>query len=218
MRPLTLPSAKALLPALLVFAAAGVAIPDEGKAQTQHGNTVMFDRPPTIGELEALFGDRHQPSRRSLTRTRKPVLGAGPEPASNSGADTFGGQSASTAPPPHETMQGPKGKKLGFNLRFKNASAEILQGHVPYLDKVGTLLTRNQDIQMTIVGHADATGDAHYNLRLSERRAQSIRNYLIQAWQIDGQHIMAQGHGETRPLPGLSPYDPKNRRVEFVRR
>lgn len=218
MRPLTLPGAKALLPALLVLAAAVIAIPGEGKAQTQHGDTVMFDRPPTIGELEALFGDRHRPNRRSLTRTRKPVLGGGPAPTPNNRANTFGGQSASTAPPPRETMQGPTGKKLGFNLRFKNASAEILQGHVPYLDKVGALLTRNQEIQMTIVGHADATGDAHYNLRLSERRAQSIRNYLIQAWQIDGRQIMAQGHGETRPLPGLSPYDPKNRRVEFVRR
>lgn len=218
MRPPFHRCAYALLPALFITTAVSLALPSDVHAQTQHGDTVMFDRPPTMSELEALFGDRHQPERRGITRTRKPVLGSGRPSPSNDAANTFGGQTASTAPPPGTNAQAPTGKKLGFNLRFRNASAEILQAHVPYLDKVGALLTRNDGIQMTIVGHADATGDAQYNLRLSERRAQSIRNYLIQAWQVDARQLEAQGHGESRPLPGLSPYDPKNRRVEFVRR
>lgn len=218
MRPPLRRTANAGLPAAVVLMAIWLAFPSKLEAQTQHGDTVMFDRPPTMSELEALFGDHHQPNRGSLTRTRKPVFGSGPSSPTSQGAATFGGQTASTAPPPDASGGQTAGKKLGFNLRFRNASAEILDGHLPYLDKVGALLTKNDRIQMTITGHADATGDAQYNLRLSERRALSIRNYLIQAWQVDARQLNAQGYGESQPLPGLSPYDPKNRRVEFVRR
>lgn len=61
-------------------------------------------------------------------------------------------------------------------------------------------------------GHTDARGRDETNLRLSQRRAEAVRNYLVSAG-IDAARLDAQGYGRTRPK-ARDPLDPANRRVE----
>jgi outer membrane protein OmpA-like peptidoglycan-associated protein len=61
-------------------------------------------------------------------------------------------------------------------------------------------------------GHTDGRGRDDANLRLSQRRAASVRNYLVSAG-IDPARLDARGYGKSRPKAN-DPLDPANRRVE----
>lgn len=66
-----------------------------------------------------------------------------------------------------------------------------------------------------LAGHTDARGSDIYNQELSQRRAAAVHRYLA-ANQIEATKLNIVGFGKTRLLPGVSPEDPKNRRVEVV--
>lgn len=70
---------------------------------------------------------------------------------------------------------------------------------------------------VTLVGHASADGDAHYNEDLSRRRSESIRMRLITDYGIAGERLSAVGKGESELLPGYPPDASKHRRVEVIR-
>lgn len=71
-------------------------------------------------------------------------------------------------------------------------------------------------VSVTLEGHTDATGDADYNLQLSQRRANAVVTYLIQRG-IANERLRAVGYGEGRPLQAHAPTDDRQRRVEIVR-
>lgn len=60
-------------------------------------------------------------------------------------------------------------------------------------------LNENPDVNVIVAGHTDSAGDAQYNLNLSERRAQAVREYLI-GKGIDGSRLTARGFGESEPI------------------
>lgn len=66
-----------------------------------------------------------------------------------------------------------------------------------------------------LAGHTDARGSDEYNQLLSQRRAAAVQRFLAGS-QIDPSKLNIVGFGKTRLLPGMSPDDPKNRRVEVV--
>ena len=70
--------------------------------------------------------------------------------------------------------------------------------------------------QVKIVGHADASGSQAGNLSLSQRRAESVRAYLVQKG-ADGGMLEAVGLGSTDPKNKADPYSSENRRVEIGR-
>ena len=70
--------------------------------------------------------------------------------------------------------------------------------------------------RIVLEGHTDATGDAAYNLRLSEQRARAVVTYLIQRGVTAGR-LRSVGFGEGRLLPEYAPADDRQRRVEIVR-
>ena len=80
---------------------------------------------------------------------------------------------------------------------------------------VGVLLTW-QGYRVQIWGHTDDIGSDEYNLELSQRRAEAVKNYLVEAG-IDPSIITTKGFGKSRPLvPGKTPEArAKNRRVEI---
>jgi len=82
---------------------------------------------------------------------------------------------------------------------------------------LGASLNRYPNSFVDIVGHTDNTGDASYNLDLSQRRANTVRNVLISTG-VNGGRLNAIGAGENSPVAtNLSPEGrAKNRRVEFV--
>jgi len=103
-------------------------------------------------------------------------------------------------------------------VQFATNSAHIDQRSNQLLDQIAQALNANPGVgNIRVDGYTDNVGDAHYNLRLSEERAASVREALIQRG-VDGGRLTTRGHGETNPIaPNKAPAGrAKNRRVEFI--
>lgn len=87
------------------------------------------------------------------------------------------------------------------------------------LMKLGLLIQKNPRSTFIIEGHTDTTGPADYNMSLSERRAQSVKNWLAESLALDTLRIQTRAFGESRPLAnptGTKAEQAINRRVEIV--
>lgn len=100
---------------------------------------------------------------------------------------------------------------------FDTDKATILPQSFPLLDEITTILLDRPDIvRVRIEGHTDSRGGDAYNQRLSEARAQSVRDYLVQHG-VEAERLVSEGFGEARPLDANevpAAWD-LNRRVEF---
>jgi outer membrane protein OmpA-like peptidoglycan-associated protein len=101
-------------------------------------------------------------------------------------------------------------------IRFANGKDTILFDSYPLLDEIGQAIQDNPKMQVSIEGHTDSNGSDAFNLKLSQKRAEAVRDYLI-ARGIQADRLKATGYGETKPI---APNDTeegreKNRRVEF---
>jgi outer membrane protein OmpA-like peptidoglycan-associated protein len=67
-----------------------------------------------------------------------------------------------------------------------------------------------------IVGHTDARGDREYNLRLSQQRADAIREALVNPFGVDSRRLDALGLGEEQLLRPSNPEAAENRRVQLI--
>lgn len=109
-------------------------------------------------------------------------------------------------------------KKLSLNsIYFNLNSAEILSESYPILNQVANALKKENFTKLTLLGHTDLTGNSENNLILSQRRAESVKKYLIEKGVAQNK-IFAKGLGSTKPLVNLSDEEAskKNRRIEFV--
>ncbi len=84
-------------------------------------------------------------------------------------------------------------------VTFKTGSAELTSKAKTSLDLVANKLLRAPDRRIEIAGHASATGNPERNLVLSQRRAESVRSYLI-ARGVDADRVTAQGYGDSQPI------------------
>jgi outer membrane protein OmpA-like peptidoglycan-associated protein len=67
-----------------------------------------------------------------------------------------------------------------------------------------------------VAGHTDAAGSEGYNQDLSERRADSIKRYLVEKYSIAANDLVTVGYGNSKPNDPNAPMDPANRRVHVV--
>ncbi len=102
------------------------------------------------------------------------------------------------------------------NVLFRTNSYELEEVSFPELMKVVELMKSEPEISARIKGHTDDVGSAEYNLSLSEKRAQSVLEFLIENG-ISRNRLSAEGYGETQPLvPNDSDGNRQmNRRTEF---
>ncbi|MEA1912825.1 MAG: OmpA family protein [candidate division WOR-3 bacterium] len=109
-------------------------------------------------------------------------------------------------------------KKLVLRgIHFATGKTTIPPDGYPILDKVVSVLKANKNVKVEISGHTDSVGSASYNLRLSDGRAQSVRQYLIQQG-IDSSRLVARGYGESKPIAPNTTREGRaeNRRIEFT--
>ena len=111
-----------------------------------------------------------------------------------------------------------KETKIQLNrIFFEFNSADLNASSYEELDRVVKLLKNNPDIKIEISAHTDDVGSEAYNLKLSERRAQSVIQYITDNG-IPSDALIAKGYGESQPafLPAnLDENREKNRRVEM---
>jgi outer membrane protein OmpA-like peptidoglycan-associated protein len=102
------------------------------------------------------------------------------------------------------------------NLNFEFGKAEIKKESLPYLDKLADTLNKAKGWTLEIQGHTDDKGGDDFNMKLSQNRADAVKNYLITKGVLLDT-ITAKGFGESQPLvPNDSDANrEKNRRVEF---
>jgi outer membrane protein OmpA-like peptidoglycan-associated protein len=67
-----------------------------------------------------------------------------------------------------------------------------------------------------VAGHTDGKGTDQYNQILSERRAENIKQYLMQKFGIAGDNLVAVGYGKTQLKNTANPQADENRRVQVV--
>jgi outer membrane protein OmpA-like peptidoglycan-associated protein len=102
------------------------------------------------------------------------------------------------------------------SLQFDFDKATLRPENREILSRIAGILLTSQDYAIAVYGHTDDVGSAQYNQDLSERRAQTVRDYLIEAG-IDPKIITTEGFGKSRPLvQSRTPQArAKNRRVEI---
>jgi outer membrane protein OmpA-like peptidoglycan-associated protein len=108
--------------------------------------------------------------------------------------------------------------KIAFeSLEFENGKADILESMHKDLDKVANFLIDHPNLGLRISGHTDSAGKEESNLKLSQDRADAIKRYLLDAFNIKDSRVEAIGYGSSKPIvEELTNKDRQlNRRVEF---
>ena len=103
------------------------------------------------------------------------------------------------------------------DVLFKTGSYELLAGARERLAKVSGIVMAYPGLHLDIEGHTDSVGSDEYNLQLSQKRAQAVRDYLVQQGIPDGA-IASRGLGKSTPVATNDTAEGRqqNRRVELV--
>lgn len=109
------------------------------------------------------------------------------------------------------------GQVMSFaNIYFDSGSANLKPESYPVLNEIASLLIANQGARVEIGGHTDSDGSESLNQSLSERRAASVRTYLVSRG-VSSSMLTTMGYGEGSPVASNSTSEGKaqNRRIEF---
>lgn len=123
----------------------------------------------------------------------------------------------------------PKGIRVDFSgceikdviklpgVNFANNSDRLLLGTAKILVNAAATLKKNPGMKIEVAGHTDSVGSAATNESLSERRAKTVRNYLLR-YGANPASITARGYGERRPISDNTTAQGRaaNRRVELI--
>jgi outer membrane protein OmpA-like peptidoglycan-associated protein len=126
-------------------------------------------------------------------------------------------QAKRPAGPPPRVVLTPSSIQIADKVQFGFDSAEILPASFDLLKEVASVMEKNPQIEkLQVEGHTDATGTAQHNRDLSQKRAESVRGFLVKAG-VNGKRIVAKGFGPDKPIAdnGTDDGKEKNRRVEF---
>ena len=108
--------------------------------------------------------------------------------------------------------------KIDLEITFDYNSAEISAKSIPSVQALGRALT-NAELKgstFVVAGHTDAAGGEEYNQGLSERRADSIKKYLVDKYGINGSDLVTVGYGKSKLKDPNQPLAEANRRVQVV--
>jgi outer membrane protein OmpA-like peptidoglycan-associated protein len=108
--------------------------------------------------------------------------------------------------------------KIDLEISFDYNSANISARSLPSVRALGRALS-NPDLKgstFIVAGHTDAAGGDAYNQDLSERRADSIKHYLVDKFGIAGTDLVTVGYGKTKLKDPANPLSEANRRVQVA--
>lgn len=110
-------------------------------------------------------------------------------------------------------------KEGGYGVVHFDYDSAVVTSDIEVIQKIAEYMRQNAQANITVTGHCDERGSNDYNLSLGERRALSVRAYLV-GLGIDGNRLSTQSFGEEQPAqPGHDEGSwRENRRAEFVAR
>lgn len=102
------------------------------------------------------------------------------------------------------------------NIKFKVDSAELEPSSSGLLDQIANVIKQNKVNRMLIVGHTDSSASEEYNVKLSKRRAETVKAYFVNKG-IQSEALVAQGQGKRKPIASNATEvgRARNRRVDF---
>ena len=108
--------------------------------------------------------------------------------------------------------------QIDIEILFKYNSAELSAESKSQLVKLGLALTSAglKASRVIIAGHTDAKGSADYNQQLSERRALSVRKFLVVTFGINATRLIIVGYGKEQLKYPTDPMSAENRRVQVL--
>lgn len=115
---------------------------------------------------------------------------------------------------------GEQGRVALYGIHFEFDSDVVRPESDPTLAEIDTLLSKNPDLSLYVVGHTDMTGSLAYNMDLSSRRASAVVKALANRFGIDRDRLTPAGIGPLAPVAenGTAEGRALNRRVELVER
>jgi outer membrane protein OmpA-like peptidoglycan-associated protein len=141
----------------------------------------------------------------------KDAEGCGPAPVAEPAP-------AVITPPPPPPKPEPVPQKLCMTLKieFDYDKSDIKPKYHHVIEKVAEFLKKHPDATAVIEGHTDNRGSYAYNIKLSERRADSVRNYLIEKFGVAPERLSTKGYGYTKPIASnkTAAGRQKNRRID----
>lgn len=112
-----------------------------------------------------------------------------------------------------------EGKVAMSGQFFETDSTELSSDASVILFKLASAMDIHQDVRLAIVGHTDSVGDFNYNVGLSQRRAETVRNTLLGApYNVAAERLVAMGAGPIAPVASNLSVEGRglNRRVVFI--
>jgi OOP family OmpA-OmpF porin len=189
--------------------------PDESLHQRYVADTALLSVRYTFGQVQSV----------AITPPPPPPPPAPPPEAQAQAAPPPPPPVAATPPP----CQPPAGFQVDANCHiidqtivvravdFEFDSAKLTDPAQQTLDQVAASLARQPTLHIEIRGYTDSQGSADYNLHLSQRRADAVKNYLV-GKGVDGDALQARGYGKVDPIASNATAQGRaeNRRVAFV--
>jgi outer membrane protein OmpA-like peptidoglycan-associated protein len=109
-------------------------------------------------------------------------------------------------------------RKIDFDIQFEYNSAKVTKASLATVQELGKALSNPalKGSTFLIAGHTDAIGGDAFNQNLSERRADTIKQYLTEKYGVAGSDLVTVGYGKTKLKDPSAPTAPVNRRVQVV--
>jgi len=125
---------------------------------------------------------------------------------------------APVPPPPPAPAPIKEKVTMTLDVEFDTAKAIVKEKYYDDIKRVAGFMKEYPDATTVIEGHTDDVGNDASNKALSEKRANNVRQYIIDKFGIDGSRLTAEGYGEEKPVASNETAEgrQKNRRVEAV--
>lgn len=111
-----------------------------------------------------------------------------------------------------------KPPSIDLQVLFEYDSDKLTNEGILTLRRLGAALKdpKLATYRFKVAGHTDAKGSAEYNQKLSERRAASVRRFLVSEYKLEDKRIESAGYGKSQLADPARPEDGINRRVQII--
>ncbi len=174
---------------------------DPSNAASPTGKTIGYELYRTIGCPGRQLLDEPCP-----VPTPPAVVAAAPEPA------PVPAYVAPVTPP-----AAPPAKLVLTGVNFDFDKSTLRPEDIAIIDRDAASLDKWGDVNIEVAGHTDSRGSDEYNMKLSQRRAEAVRSYLVSKG-IASDRLFAKGYGESQPIADNATDEGRfqNRRVELI--
>ncbi len=115
-----------------------------------------------------------------------------------------------------EPEPAPELVRVELDVKFDFDKSRVREESYSDIKNLADFMQQYPQTNTTVEGHTDSVGTDQYNQRLSERRAEAVRNVLVNEYGVQGNRVNSVGYGESRPVADNSTEEGRqiNRRVE----